>query len=48
MLEAADALTQIETIDLYRVHRGYSPSETHALLAEALRTLLDPAYRGDR
>jgi AcrR family transcriptional regulator len=48
VLEAADALTQIETIDTYRVHRGCSSSETHALLAEALRTLLDPAYQGDR
>jgi AcrR family transcriptional regulator len=48
VLEAADALTQIETIDIYRVHRGYSSNETHALLAEALRTLLDPAHRGDR
>jgi AcrR family transcriptional regulator len=47
MLAAVDALTQIETIDLYRVHRGYSPTETHELLVTALRTLLDPTYRGE-
>jgi AcrR family transcriptional regulator len=48
VLAAADALTQIETIDLYRVHRGYSSTETHGLLVRALRTLLDPTDRGDR
>jgi hypothetical protein len=48
VLAAADALTQIETIDLYRVHRGYSATETHALLVTALRMLLDPTSRGDR
>jgi AcrR family transcriptional regulator len=47
MLAAADALTQIETIDLYRVHRGYSPTETHELLVRALRRLLDPSDRGE-
>ncbi|MGO9874990.1 MAG: TetR/AcrR family transcriptional regulator [Acidimicrobiia bacterium] len=47
VLAAADALTQIETIDLYRVHRGYSSAETHTLLVTALRVLLDPAARGD-
>jgi AcrR family transcriptional regulator len=48
VLAAADALTQIETIDLYRVHRGYSATETHTLLVTALRMLLDPTLRGDR
>jgi AcrR family transcriptional regulator len=47
MLAAADALTQIETIDLYRVHRGYSATQTHELLVSALRSLLDPTYRGE-
>jgi len=46
-LAAADALTQIETIDLYRVHRGYSATQTHELLVSALRSLLDPTYRGE-
>ena len=32
-----DALTQIETIELYRVHHGYSPAETHARSPTALR-----------
>jgi len=47
MLAAADALTQIETIDLYRVHRGYSAAQTHELLVNALRALLDPTYRSE-
>ena len=41
VLAAADALTQVETIELYRVQRGYSTSETHELLATALRILLE-------
>jgi AcrR family transcriptional regulator len=41
VLAAADALTQIETIDLYRVQRGYSTTETHEMIATALRILLD-------
>ncbi len=40
VLAAADALTQVETIELYRVQRGCSTSETHELLATALRILL--------
>jgi TetR/AcrR family transcriptional regulator of autoinduction and epiphytic fitness len=42
---AADALTQIETIDLYRVHGGHSAAETHRLLVTALRTLFDKTSR---
>jgi TetR/AcrR family transcriptional regulator, regulator of autoinduction and epiphytic fitness len=41
VLAAADALTQIETIELYRVQRGYSTAETHELLATALRILFE-------
>ena len=41
VLAAADALTQIETIELYRVQRGYSTDETHELLATALQILLE-------
>jgi TetR/AcrR family transcriptional regulator of autoinduction and epiphytic fitness len=41
VLTAADALTQIETIELYRVQRGYSTDTTHELLASALRILLE-------
>jgi TetR/AcrR family transcriptional regulator, regulator of autoinduction and epiphytic fitness len=40
VVAAADALTQIETIDLYRVHRGLSAKETRAVLRTALRALL--------
>jgi AcrR family transcriptional regulator len=39
---AADALTQFDTLDLYRVHRGFSSSEARMLLADALHALLDP------
>lgn len=39
---AADALTQFDTLDLYRLHRGFSSSEVRALLADALHALLDP------
>ncbi|HTD50183.1 MAG TPA: hypothetical protein VK771_06265, partial [Acidimicrobiia bacterium] len=45
MLAAADALTQIETIDLYRVHRGYSTTQTNELLVCALRRLFEPTTR---
>jgi hypothetical protein len=37
---AADALTQIETVELYRYNRGFSSVQTRELLAVALRTLL--------
>ncbi len=40
VVAAADALTQIETIDLYRVHRGLSVKETRVVLRTALRALL--------
>jgi AcrR family transcriptional regulator len=43
-LAAADALTQTETIELYRHHRGCSIDETHAQLAAALRVLLTGKY----
>ena len=39
---AVDALTQFDTLDLYRAHRGFSSSEVRTLLADALRALLDP------
>jgi AcrR family transcriptional regulator len=39
---AVDALTQFDTLDLYRVHRGFSSSEARMLLADALHALLDP------
>ena len=34
VLAAADALTQIETIDLYRHHRRFSPDETREMLLD--------------
>ena len=43
-LAAVDSLTQTETIDLYRVHRGFSSSETHELLVVALTRLLAPRH----
>ena len=39
-LAAADALCELETLDLYRLHRGFSTTDTEALLADALRALL--------
>lgn len=42
-LSAADALTQIETIDLSRHDRRFSSGETAELLRNVLRLLLDPA-----
>jgi hypothetical protein len=39
---AVDALTQFDTLDLYRVHRGFSSTEARTLLAGALHALLDP------
>ena len=44
VVAAADALTQIETIDLYRHHRRYSSSETREMLLVALRALLVRKY----
>ncbi len=41
LLAGADALTQIETIDLYRHDRRYSSSETREMLLLALRALLE-------
>jgi len=42
VLAAADALTQIETIEHYRVHRRFSSTETEELLVAALAMLLGP------
>jgi len=39
---AADALCEIESLDHYRVHRGFSSTDTHALLVDALTALLEP------
>jgi AcrR family transcriptional regulator len=39
VLAAADALTQLETIDLYRLHRGFSSAQTRSALEIALRSL---------
>lgn len=39
---AADALFQLESLDIYRVHRGFSSTETRTLLVDALHALLDP------
>jgi AcrR family transcriptional regulator len=44
VVAAADALTQIETIDLYRHHRRCSSSETREMLLIALRALLVRKY----
>jgi len=40
VVAAADALTQIETLDLYRVHQGLSAAVTHDVLTVALLALL--------
>lgn len=44
VLAGADALTQIETIDLYRHQRRYSSSATSEMLVVALRALLIRKY----
>jgi AcrR family transcriptional regulator len=44
VLAAADALTQIETLDVYRHQRRFSVSETRELLLVALRALLTQKY----
>jgi TetR/AcrR family transcriptional regulator of autoinduction and epiphytic fitness len=44
VLAAADALTQIETIDLYRHNRGLSSQQTREMLHVALRALLIRKY----
>jgi AcrR family transcriptional regulator len=41
-LAAADALCELESLDHYRLHRGFSTTDTEALLADALRALLTP------
>jgi TetR/AcrR family transcriptional regulator, regulator of autoinduction and epiphytic fitness len=57
VLAAADALCQLETIELYRHRRGHSSETTIAMLAEALHLLLgagssrrsrEPERRGGR
>jgi len=37
---ALDALCELEALDHYRVHRGYSTTETEAMLADAVAALL--------
>jgi AcrR family transcriptional regulator len=44
VLAAADALTQIETIDLYRHNRGLSSQQTREMLQVALRALFIRKY----
>jgi AcrR family transcriptional regulator len=41
-LAAVDALCELEALDHYRLHRGFSATDTEALLADALRALLAP------
>lgn len=41
-LAAVDTLCQFESLDLYRVHRGFSQAETAALLGDVLHALLHP------
>ena len=44
VVAAADALTQIETIDFFRRARGFSPAQTSEALTIALRALLIRKY----
>jgi len=37
---AIDALAELEALDHYRYHRGFSTTQTEALLADAIRALL--------
>jgi AcrR family transcriptional regulator len=39
-LAALDALCELEALDHYRVHRGYSSTDTTAMLADAIAALL--------
>jgi AcrR family transcriptional regulator len=39
---ALDALCELEALDHYRVHRGFSTRETETLLTDAVRALLAP------
>ncbi len=39
---AMDALCELEALDHYRIHRRFSTTETEALLADALESLLTP------
>lgn len=41
-LAAVDALCEMESLDHYRIHRGFSVEETRALLTDALHALLEP------
>jgi AcrR family transcriptional regulator len=43
VLEAADALLQFETLDLYRLRRGLGGDHTHDLLVGAVTTLVSSA-----
>jgi len=42
---AADVLCQFETLDYYRVHRGFSSSATKSTTIDALHCLFDPGTR---
>ena len=39
---AVDTLLQFDSLELYRVHRGFSSAETRRLLSDSLLVLLDP------
>lgn len=41
-LAAVDTLFELESLDHYRVHRGFTTAETAALLTDALAALLTP------
>ena len=41
-IAAVDALCELESLDHYRIHRGFSSGETRNLLVDALHALLDP------
>jgi TetR/AcrR family transcriptional regulator, regulator of autoinduction and epiphytic fitness len=46
VLRAADAMTQIESVDWYLTCGGYTTEETRAALSAGLRRLLQPRHRG--
>lgn len=47
VLSTVDALTQFETLDLYRIVQGLSTSMVRTVLVDALRALFDPATTSD-
>jgi TetR/AcrR family transcriptional regulator, regulator of autoinduction and epiphytic fitness len=46
VLTAADAMTQIESVDWYLTRGGYTTEETRAALSAGLRRLLEPRSHG--